>query len=96
MITVRPDAGFRRSELVNFLEAAKIETRNLFCGNLVRHPAYEEVAYRIAGDLRNTDVIMDDTFFIGVYPGLGDEQLDYIGGVFREFMKGRSRRWACP
>jgi CDP-6-deoxy-D-xylo-4-hexulose-3-dehydrase len=89
VITVRPDAGFRRSELVNFLEAAKIETRNLFCGNLVRHPAYEEVAYRIAGDLRNTDVIMDDTFFIGVYPGLGDEQLDYIGGVFREFMKGR-------
>ena len=89
MITVRPDAGFPRSELVNFLEAAKIETRNLFCGNLVRHPAYDETEYRIVGDLRNTDAIMNDTFFIGVYPGMTDAHLAYIGETFQRFMKGK-------
>jgi CDP-6-deoxy-D-xylo-4-hexulose-3-dehydrase len=89
VITVRPGAGFPRSELVDFLEAAKIETRNLFCGNLVRHPAYEETEYRIAGDLRNTDAIMNDTFFVGVYPGMTDAHLAYIGETFGRFMKGR-------
>ena len=87
VITVRPDAGFPRSELVNYLEAAKIETRNLFCGNLVRHPAYDEAEYRIVGDLRNTDAIMNDTFFIGVYPGMSDAHLAYIGETFHHFMK---------
>jgi len=87
VITVRPNAGFARSDLVSFLEAAKIETRNLFCGNLVRHPAYDEVRYRVAGELRNTDTIMNDTFFIGVYPGMTDEHLDYISETFRRFMK---------
>jgi CDP-4-dehydro-6-deoxyglucose reductase, E1 len=88
VITVRPNAGFTRNALVDYLEAAKIETRNLFCGNLVRHPAYSESGYRIVGDLRNTDVIMNDTFFIGVYPGMRDEHLEYIGETFRRFMKG--------
>ncbi len=73
--------------MVNFLEAAKIETRNLFCGNLVRHPAYAETEYRIAGDLRNTDAIMNDTFFIGVYPGMTAEHLAYIGETFQRFME---------
>ena len=76
-----------RSRLIEYLEASKIETRSLFCGNLVRHPAYDEVEYRIVGDLRNTDVIMNDTFFIGVYPGMTDEHLDYVGETFRRFMK---------
>jgi len=89
VITVRPEAGFPRSELVNFLEAAKIETRNLFCGNLVRHPAYDESEYRIVGELRNTDAIMNDTFFIGVYPGMSDAHLAYIGETFQRFMKGK-------
>ena len=87
VITVRPEAGFSRSELVNFLEAAKIETRNLFCGNLVRHPAYEEIERRVVGDLANTDAIMNRTFFIGVYPGMTDEHLEYIGDVLRSFMQ---------
>jgi len=89
VITVRPHAGFQRNELVGYLEAAKIETRNLFCGNLIRHPAYVETEYRIVGDLRNTDVIMNDTFFIGVYPGMTDEHLAYIGETFQDFMKGK-------
>ncbi len=89
VITVRQDAGFSRSELVNFLEAAKIETRNLFCGSLIRHPAYDEIEYRVVGDLRNTDVIMNDTLFIGVYPGMTDEHLAYMGETFQRFMKGK-------
>ncbi len=90
VLTVRPDAGFTRNELTTFLEAAKIETRNLFGGNLLRHPAYAGIEHRITGDLTHTDTIMNDTFFIGVYPGLGDEQITYIGEVFRRFFKRRA------
>ncbi len=89
VITVRPKAGLQRSELVNYLEGAKIETRNLFCGNLLRHPAYDEIEYRVAGNLANTDVIMNDTFFIGVYPGMTDAHLAYIGETFQRFMRGK-------
>jgi len=89
VITIREDAGFTRNELTAFLEEAKIETRNLFCGNLVRQPAYTDIRYRIVGDLRNTDVIMNNTFFIGVYPGLTDEHIGYIADTLRKFIKGR-------
>jgi len=89
VITVRPNAGFQRNELVDYLEAAKFETRNLFCGNLVRHPAYNETEYRIVGGLRNTDIIMNDTFFIGVYPGMTGEHLAYMGGTFQRFMESK-------
>jgi len=87
VITVREGAGFSRNELTGFLEAAKIETRNLFCGNLVRHPAYANIEHRIVGDLRNTDTIMNNTFFIGVYPGLTADHLAYVGDTFARFMK---------
>ena len=53
----------------------------------MRHPAYAETEYRIAGDLRNTDTIMNDTFFIGVYPGMTAEHLAYIGETFQHFME---------
>ncbi|QTA79196.1 DegT/DnrJ/EryC1/StrS aminotransferase domain-containing protein [Desulfonema limicola] len=85
VITVREDAGFTRNELTAFLEKNKIETRNLFCGNLIRHPAYENTKYRVVGDLKNTDIIMNNTFFIGVYPGLKPEQIDYIVEIFDQF-----------
>jgi CDP-4-dehydro-6-deoxyglucose reductase, E1 len=89
VITVRPAAGFARNELTGFLEEARIETRNLFSGNLLRHPAYSGIECRVVGDLANTDAIMNNTFFIGVYPGLSDEQLAYVGDTFRRFMEGR-------
>ncbi|MCY2986261.1 MAG: lipopolysaccharide biosynthesis protein RfbH [Planctomycetota bacterium] len=88
VITVRDDAGFSRNELTAYLEAARIETRNLFCGNLTRHPAYTNVPWRVAGDLRKTDVIMHNTFFIGVYPGLQSEHIAYIGDTFQRFLRG--------
>jgi len=88
VITVRPDAGFNRNELTRFLEDNRIETRNLFSGNLLRHPAFENIKYRVAGGLKNTDMIMDNTFFIGVYPGIDEQQLEKIGDTFIRFMKG--------
>lgn len=86
VITVRDNAGFTRNKLTAFLEAAKVETRNLFCGNLIRHPAYSDIPHRIVGDLANTDAIMNNTFFVGVYPGMDDAQLGYIAETFRAFM----------
>ncbi len=87
-ITVREDANFTRNDLNCFLEANGVETRNLFSGNLLRHPAFQEIPHRVIGDLTNTDIIMNDTFFIGVYPGLDDAQLDYVADTFSRFMKG--------
>jgi CDP-4-dehydro-6-deoxyglucose reductase, E1 len=88
VITVRPGAGFTRNDVTRFLEANRVETRNLFSGNLLRHPAFQDIPCRIVGDLTNTDIIMKDAFFIGVYPGLDDAQLDYVVGAFSRFMKG--------
>ena len=70
------------------LEANRIETRNLFSGNLLRHPAFENINCRIVGNLDNTDLIMNNTFFIGVYPGISEPQLAKIADTFARFMKG--------
>ena len=88
VITVRENAGFTRNELTRFLEANRIETRNLFSGNLLRQPAFMNIEHRVVGDLANTDLITEWTFFIGVYPGIDDRQLEYIGSTFDRFMRG--------
>lgn len=82
VITVRPGCGVDRNKLTQALEAAQIETRNLFCGNLLRHPAYEGIDHRVAGSLANSDIITTNTFFIGVYPDMTDAMLDYVIRVF--------------
>lgn len=85
-ITVKENAGFTRKEIVTYFESRNIETRMLFSGNILRHPAYKNITCRIAGELINTEQVIQRTFFIGVYPGLNDEKLDYIkstlGGFF--------------
>ncbi|WP_211211531.1 lipopolysaccharide biosynthesis protein RfbH [Lamprocystis purpurea] len=86
VITVRPDSGLKRFDVVGALESARIETRNLFCGNLLRHPAYQDIAHRVVGSLENTDVITTNTFFIGVYPGLSDPMIDHILAVFDQVL----------
>jgi CDP-6-deoxy-D-xylo-4-hexulose-3-dehydrase len=86
-ITVRPDAGFTRNQLTGFLETQKIETRNLFSGNLLRHPAFAEAPCRLVGDLANSDRITERTFFIGVYPGLGKPELEYMAEAFARFFE---------
>ncbi len=88
VITVRADAGFSRNDLTRFLEVHRIETRNLFGGNLLRQPAFLDIPKRVVGDLANTDTIMRDTFFIGVYPGIDDAQLEYVESIFKRFMGG--------
>jgi len=86
VLTVRPEAPFTRAELVNALETAKIETRNLFCGNLLRHPAYQCIEHRVVGPLTNSDIITTSTFFIGVYPGLTDEMIRYMQSTIDTFI----------
>ena len=88
VITVREDAGFTRNDLTRFLETNRVETRNLFSGNLLRHPAFQGIPHRVVGDLTNTDVVMNQAFFIGVYPGIDEAQLDYIADAFDRFMRG--------
>lgn len=85
-IGVRESAPFTRQELVGALEAKKIGTRLLFGGNLMRQPAYEGCAFRSIGDLRNTDFIMNNVFWIGVYPGLTVEMLDYMAETVHSFV----------
>jgi len=86
-LTVKENAPFSRNELVNYLEENKIATRLLFSGNIIRHPSFENVKYRVYGSLSNTDRIMNNTFWIGVYPGLTTEMIEYIMNIFEEFIK---------
>ncbi|MFJ4903685.1 lipopolysaccharide biosynthesis protein RfbH [Streptomyces sp. NPDC088727] len=86
VLTLTEDAPFRRAELVDFLNARRIGTRLLFAGNLVRHPAYLDVEHRISGGLTNSDIIMERTFWIGVYPGITAEMTDYMVASIREFV----------
>lgn len=88
VISVKSDAGFTRNEITRFLERNHVETRNLFSGNLLRHPAFENINRRVIGDLSNTDFIMNNTFFIGVYPGIDNAQLFRISELFKRFMNG--------
>ena len=88
VITVRDEVEFSRNELTLFLENNHIETRNLFSGNLLRHPAFEHIERRVVGGLENTDKIMNDSFFIGVYPGIGEVELDYLDSTFQRFFNG--------
>jgi CDP-6-deoxy-D-xylo-4-hexulose-3-dehydrase len=89
VLTVRPDAGFKRADLVTVLEAARIETRNLFCGNLLSHPAYENIEHRVVGTLGATDLITTNTFFVGVYPGTTPVMLDHVLATFNSFLSYR-------
>ncbi|MFY2509962.1 lipopolysaccharide biosynthesis protein RfbH [Vibrio pectenicida] len=84
-ITLRENSGIQRVDLLKFMDQYRIGTRLLFAGNLARQPYFENVNYRVVGDLTNTDLIMNNTFWIGVYPGLGQYHLDFIIEKFEEF-----------
>ena len=90
LITVKDDAGFTRNKLTQYLEDHKVQTRNLFAGNLLKHPAFEQytedVDYRVIGKLLVTDTIMNATFWIGVYPGMINEKLQYMIDTIKEFV----------
>ncbi|MGO9392013.1 lipopolysaccharide biosynthesis protein RfbH [Rhodoblastus sp.] len=84
-LTVRADAPFSRDELILHLNELKIGTRLLFGGNLVRQPYMNGRNFRISGSLRNADAIVDRTFWIGVYPGIAAEQIDFVLATFEDF-----------
>lgn len=84
-ITLKESAGVNRVDLLKFLDQAKIGTRLLFAGNLTRQPYFEEVEYRVSGELVNTDRVMNQTFWIGIYPALNSEHLGYVASKFEEF-----------
>ena len=86
-ITVRMDAPFSRTELLQFLTERKVDTRPLFAGNITKQPYFKNIDYRISGSLKNTDEIMNQSFWIGVYPGLNEKMLEYVVSQFGEFIK---------
>ena len=86
-VTVRDTAKFKRKDIVRFLESNNIETRLLFAGNILNQPAYKEIKYRKVGILSNTDTIMKNTFFIGVYPGIRNDEMNYMIEKLRDFMR---------
>ena len=88
-ITVRSDVG--RASLVRHLEQAQIETRLVFGGNIVHQPGFLNIEKRIHGDLSQSDIIMRDTFFIGVYPGLTSEMIDYVLATFATFFAHKNQ-----
>ncbi|GAA3287317.1 lipopolysaccharide biosynthesis protein RfbH [Dactylosporangium vinaceum] len=90
VITLTEDAGFHRREIVDFLQSRKIGTRLLFAGNLIRQPAYKDAVYRVSGELTNSDIITERTFWVGVYPGVTAEMIDYMIESIREFAQRRA------
>ncbi len=85
-ITLEPDHNVNREYLLKFLESRKIGTRLMFAGNILKQPAYRNIDFRVVGDLINTDLIMKNSFWVGVYPGLTREMLDYIAFSISEGM----------
>ncbi len=86
-ISIRPNAPFTRNQLIRHLDSNHIGTRLLFGGNLTRQPAYRDVAYRVVGDLAGTDFVMHQTFWIGLYPGLTDEMLDFVTSCIETYAR---------
>ncbi|HXW88989.1 MAG TPA: lipopolysaccharide biosynthesis protein RfbH [Terriglobales bacterium] len=90
-LAVRKDAPLTRNQLVVFLESQRIATRLLFGGNLLRQPAYRNVPRRVVGDLPNTDFVMNNVFWIGLYPGITEPMIDYIAETFRQVRKAAAQ-----
>lgn len=98
LLTVKEDAEFSREQIVNHLEMKGVQTRMLFAGNLLKHPCFDEMrksdeGYRVVGELTNTDIIMNRTFWIGVYPGLSEAMIEYMLEQIREFVFKMNRAY---
>ena len=87
IMTLREDSGLSRRDVVRAIEEKNVQTRMLFSGNILRHPAFDTIrgtdAYRVVGDLKTTDQIMERTFWVGVYPGMTDAMIDHMAAVIR-------------
>ena len=91
LISVKPGSGLDRNKVTRYIEEHNIQTRLLFSGNLIKHPCFDQIrgrdAYRVVGELANTELIMNNTFWVGVYPGMTDEMIDYMAKVVIEGVK---------
>lgn len=91
LISLKEDSGLERNAVTRYIEEHNIQTRLLFSGNLIKHPCFDEIrgtgAYRVVGDLAVTDYIMNNTFWVGVYPGMTDVKVDYMASVIKEAVR---------
>ncbi len=94
-VLVKKPAPFTRSNIVNYLEDKKIATRMLFGGNLTKQPAYQKIKYRVCGSLKNTNLVMNGLFWVGVYPGMKKEQLNYMKKVLTDFCNKYRKKRGC-
>ena len=85
LISVRPETGLDRNAVTRYIEDHNVQTRLLFSGNLIKHPCFDQIrgtdAYRVVDNLETTDYIMNNTFWVGVYPGMTDEMIDHMASV---------------
>lgn len=91
-ILVKENSPFTRNDAVNYLEKNKIATRMLFGGNLTKQPAYQGIKFKVVGGLQNSDLIMNNLFWIGVYPGITKKHIEFINNIFDEMIKTERRR----
>lgn len=96
LLTIRDNAGFTREELATYLEGKNIQTRNLFSGNYIKHPCFDEmrengIGYRVVGELTNTDIIMNRSLWLGVYPGMNHAKLDYMIEMLKIFVNEKKK-----
>ena len=91
LISVKPESGLKRNDVTKYIESRNVQTRLLFSGNLIKHPCFNQIrgtdAYRVVGNLEVTDFVMNNSFWVGVYPGMTDEIIDYMSKVIHEAVK---------
>ena len=91
IVSVRPESGLERNAVTRYIEDHNIQTRLLFSGNLIRHPCFDSIrgtdAYRVSGVLEATEFIMRNSFWVGVYPGMTDEKIDYMARIILEALE---------
>ena len=96
LLSVRPESGLRRNDVTRYIEAHNVQTRLLFGGNLIRHPCFDAIrdtgAYRVSGSLDATDFIMNNSFWVGVYPGMTDDMIDAMARVIRAAVTQTNRK----
>lgn len=92
LISIKPETGIHRNDVTKYIEDHNIQTRLLFSGNLIKHPCFDQIrgtsAYRTIGDLKNTEFIMNNTFWVGVYPGMSDAMIDYMAQIIIKAVGG--------
>ena len=91
LISVKAESCLNRNDVTKYIESKNVQTRLLFSGNLIKHPCFNQIrgtdAYRVVGDLKVTDFVMNNSFWVGVYPGMTDEIIDYMSKVIHEAVK---------